>query len=75
MPPVEPDVTEWRLHSVGCECGKVTRATLPAGVPRGMCGPRLMALIGLFTGVYRLSRRDARGLLSDILGVHISLAP
>lgn len=73
VPPIEPDVTEYRLHSVACECGKVTRATLPAGVPRGMCGPRLTALIGMLTGVYKLSRREAARLLGDVLGVDISL--
>jgi transposase len=32
-----------------------------------------MALIGLLAGVFRLSRRDVRLLLSDLLGVRISL--
>lgn len=73
VPPVEPDVTEYVLHSVACECGKVTRAKLPKGVPRGMCGPRLTALIGMLTGVYKLSRREAARLLGDVLGVDISL--
>lgn len=73
VPPIEPHVTEYRLHRVACDCGKVTCAALPPGVPRGMCGPRLMALIGLLTGVYRQSRRDAVSLLGDVLGVKISL--
>jgi transposase len=73
IPPIEPDVTEFRLHRVVCNCGKVTCGVLPAGVPRGMCGPRLLALIALLTGVFRKSRRDAASLLSDLLGVKISL--
>jgi transposase len=73
VPAIVPDVTEYVLHSVACECGKVTRAKLPRGVPRGMCGPRLMALIGMLTGVYKLSRREAARLLSDVLGIDISL--
>jgi transposase len=73
VPIVEPDVTEYRLHRVACDCGKVTCAELPAGVSRTMCGPRLMALIALLTGVCRNGRRDAVKLLDDVLGVRISL--
>jgi transposase len=73
VPRINPHVTEYRLHSVTCDCGKVTRAILPAGVPRGMCGPQLMALIALLTGVNKTSRRDAVKMLSDVLGVRISL--
>jgi transposase len=32
-----------------------------------------MALMAMFTGVYHLSRRTAKGLLSDVLGVEVSL--
>jgi transposase len=73
VPAIEPKVTEYRLHRVTCDCGKTTRASVPAGVPRGMCGPRLMALIGMLTGVYKLSRREAARLLGDVLGIDISL--
>src|SRR5207247_8070057 len=38
-----------------------------------MCGPRLTAFVGLLTGVYKLSRREASRLLGDVLGVKISL--
>jgi transposase len=74
VPEVVADVTEHQLHAVKCgHCGDVTRAKLPEGVPAGMCGPRLIALIGLLTGAYHLSRRQATALLDDILGIHISL--
>jgi transposase len=73
VPKIEPDVTENRLHAAVCTCGTVTRARLPRGVPRGMCGPNLMALITLMVGVYHLSRRDAVTLCGDMLGVGISL--
>jgi transposase len=32
-----------------------------------------MAIMALITGVYHLSRRKAVGLLSDILGIQVSL--
>jgi len=73
LPEIEPRVDEYRLHAVQCECGRVTRAALPSGVATGMVGPRLNALIGLLTGCYRISRRQAVSLLDDVLGVHISL--
>jgi transposase len=74
LPPITPVVSEWRLHRVGCsDCGAITCGTLPAGVPAGMCAPGLMALIGLLTGDYNMSRRRAVGLLGDVLGIDISL--
>ena len=73
LPEVAPDVTEYRLHRVTCACGEVTCAQLPKGVPRGMCGPRLSALIALLTGNYHLSRREAATLLADVLGIDISV--
>jgi transposase len=73
LPAIVPVVAEWRLHRVTCACGAVTCATLPTGVPQGMCEPGLMALIGLLTGDYNISRRRAVGLLSDVLGIEISL--
>lgn len=74
LPAIEPDVTEHRLHAVCCgRCGRASRATLPLGVPAGMCGPRLMAFVALLTGFFHLSRRQARTLVGDMLGVCISL--
>jgi transposase len=74
LPPITPIVSEWRLHRVSCRgCGAVTCGTLPPGVPVGMCEPGLMALIGLLTGDYKMSRRRAVDLLSDVLGIDISL--
>jgi transposase len=74
VPKLEPDVTEDRLHAVECpRCETLTRARLPHNVPRGMCGPNLMALITLMVGVYHLSRRQTVSFLGDVLGVRISL--
>ena len=74
LPPISPEISEWTLHRVTCQsCGEVTCAKLPTGVPRGMCGPGLTALIGLLTGDYTMSRRRAVRLLGDVLGIDISL--
>src|SRR5947209_13321781 len=55
------------------QCGKRTRAELPAGVPRRRFGARLTAVVALLSGRYRLSRREVRQLLEDLWAVRVSL--
>src|SRR5262245_50794817 len=44
LPPVEPEVHEYRLHRLPCpRCHTVTCGALPDGVPRTAFGPRLHA--------------------------------
>lgn len=75
LKPFAVHTTEWRRHAVVCPCcGHKTRAKYdPAVIPRFSFGPRLMAVVALLTGVYHLSRRQAVRLLSELLGVRISL--
>lgn len=73
VPKIVPVVREWRLHRGQCDCGEITCAQLPPGVPQGMCEPGLIALISLLTGDYNMGRRRAVTLLSDLLGIEISL--
>ncbi len=74
MPPMEPEVDEYRLHALTCDdCGMTTRAGLPTGVPIGNFGPRLMALVAMCTSKYRMSKRTVQDLLADVLGVKIAL--
>jgi transposase len=72
VPPIVPWTTEYRCHSVTCACGFKTRAS-SADVPASSFGPRLTSIVGLLTGVYHVSRRKTVTLLSDLLGVRISL--
>ena len=73
-PPITPEVDEYRLHALGCDhCRAVTRAQLPAGVPHGSFGPRLAAMLAICTAKYHLSKRAVRELLSDFLGIELSL--
>jgi len=74
IPRIVPDVTEYILGRRRCKiCNTLTTARLPVGVPHGMCGPRLSALIVLLTGDYHLSRRKTAALLGDVLGVKLAL--
>src|SRR6516225_2044299 len=58
IPPVRPDVDEYRLHKLTCPCcGSATRAELPAGLPTGPFGPRLRAILTMFAGACRLAKR------------------
>jgi transposase len=72
--PLAVRVTEYQLVRRRCaQCGKRTRAELPAGVPRRSFGARLTAVIALLSGRYRLSRREVRQLLRDLWQVRVSL--
>jgi hypothetical protein len=44
LPEIKPLVTEYQQHRLNCPCcGESTCAPLPAGVPAGQSGPRLIA--------------------------------
>ena len=74
LPMVKAHVTEHRLHTQDCaECGWATTAVLPECVPAGAFGPRLQAVTSLLTGVYRMSKRTAQEVLSDLFGVSMAL--
>ena len=74
LPPVRAKVTEYQLHTLPCaHCGTSTTAPLPDGVPKGAFGVRVQALASLFTGAYRISKRNVRDLLEDCFGVDLAL--
>jgi transposase len=75
IPPIQPETTEWRRHTVGCpDCGYKTCAAYDeATIPASPFGPRLMAIMSLVTGIYHRSRRKAATLLFDLLGIQVSL--
>jgi transposase len=75
VPPIQPHTTEVRRHAVTCpDCRHRTRAAYDEDViPVSPFGPRLMSMVALLTGVYHLSRRQTTKLLSDLVGVPISL--
>lgn len=73
LPVLKAHVTEWLRHRVSCpSCQHKTWASIEP-IPATPFGPRVEAVVGLVTGVYHLSRRVAVSLMSDILGIDISL--
>ena len=74
IPPLVAEVIEYRLHTLTCSaCGTETRAELPDGVPQGVFGARLQAMVSLLSGQYHLSKRDIKGIMADFFQADMSL--
>jgi transposase len=72
LPPIEPQITEYRCHRRQCRaCGTTTQASLPDEVA-GQFGPQLTALIAYLTVVCRLPRLVVQRLLEAALQIPIS---
>jgi transposase len=66
--------TEYQLHTRTCpDCGGITTAPLPVGVPQGILTPRLQAFCALMSGRFRLSRRSVQELLACVFGEQIAV--
>ena len=73
LPPISVRVSEHRLHRARCpECGRETRAELPAEVPGSAFGPRLQAALATLAVRNRVSRRDAVELMRELFGAELS---
>jgi transposase len=73
LPHIEAHITEYQCHHVVCpDCGRTTQAQLPEEA-RGQFGPELTALLAYLTVVCRMPRRVALELLSQVLGIPLSL--
>ena len=73
LPPIRPLIFQYDLVRLRCPCcGKPRLGELPAGVSWSAFAPRLQAHIGVLAGVYRLSRRQVREVVSEIFAIPIS---
>ena len=73
IPPIQIVITNHEMESCQCDtCGEWTKAQLPAGVPVGVAGPNLQALVAYMTGQMRVSRRYLMGFL-EAIGVNLSV--
>lgn len=68
LPEIKPAVVEYRRHRLVCACGCRTCGALPAGVPTGQAGPRLVAFAGLLMACFRQSKRRAALFMGMVLG-------
>src|SRR5215510_6177187 len=74
IPRFKPVVTEYQWHQLACPaCGVTTCAHWPAGVPSGTYGPRVKAIVSLFTVSYRLSKRMTQQAMEEVFGVPMSV--
>lgn len=74
IPPLNPQVEEHRLHQLRCQhCGAKSRAALPQTVAASGYGARVVAHVGLLSGMYRHSERMVQSALQDLFGVVMSL--
>ena len=73
VPPIRAHIIEYQCHRVICpECGESTRAAMPEEAI-GQFGPQLTALVAYLTVVGRMPRRVVEVLLTQVLGIDISL--
>lgn len=73
LPRIKPLVTEYQLHRLDCPCcGVSTCAALPAGVPSGQAGPRLIAFTALLMAYFRQSKRRTAEFLQTLQGTPCS---
>jgi transposase len=74
VPAIKPVVTDFMCHTLSCEiCKRKNVAAVPFEARGGVFGPRLSALVALFAGRYKLSKRLTQEFLSDVLGVNLAL--
>ncbi len=74
IPPINPIIVEHRLHQLMCkECGTLTRARLPVEVDQSGYGVRVVAMVGVLSGLYRHSQRMVQSAMQDLFGISISL--
>lgn len=74
IPPINPIIVEHRLHQLMCqECGTLTRATLPVDVHPSGYGVRVVAMVGVLSGLYRHSQRMVQSAMQDLFGISMSL--
>lgn len=70
LPDIQPTVTEYQRHRLSCPCcGETTCAALPAGVPAGQSGPKLIALTALLMACFRQSKRRTSLFVTSLLNI------
>ena len=73
LPEIQPEVREYNILSgVCCGCGKKYQGQLPAGVPKGIVGPRLMAWMSFLASYFHLSKVKIQLLVFELMGVQLS---
>lgn len=73
LPELKLEAREYQIFCGCClSCGQQVQGKLPPGVPKGMLGARLLALAGLLSSHYHLSKANICALLSDLFGLKVT---
>ena len=74
LPQIKAIIFEWQMLKGACkDCGHVTQAKLPQGVPAGNFGSKAQVVVSLLSGVYHQSKRFVQNIMADLFGIEISL--
>jgi transposase len=74
LPVIKPIVTNYYLYHGRCQCCKKRySAQLPEGINNDLLGPRAKTVVSALTGFFKNSKREAQMIISEILGLKISL--
>jgi transposase len=74
LPEIEPVVTHYHLLYGCCQkCHKNHQGELPKGTHSGIIGPKLLALSGVLSGHYHLSKAKICLLFHDLLGINVAI--
>ncbi len=72
LPMFVPFKEEYRCHTLLCQCGHSTAASLPEHVAQSNFGPRTHAAIAYLASVHRITRRGIAEIMQSLFGITIS---
>jgi len=72
FPEVVPTKEEYRCHSLTCQCGHRTTASLPTNIAQSNFGPRVHAAIAYLASAHRCSRRGIAEIMENFFNIDIS---
>lgn len=72
LPVIIPIKEEYRCHSLLCQCGHNTVATLPKHVAQSNFGARTHSAIAYLASVHRVTRRGLAEIMQSLFGLTIS---
>lgn len=72
LPVITPVKDEYRCHTLLCQCGQRTTASLPSHIAQSNFGPRVHAAIAYLASVHRGSRRGIAEIMESLFNIDIS---
>jgi transposase len=74
LPELTAIITEYQGHTRTCpDCGKLTKATIPAGIRAHSCGEKLTATLSYLVGCHHVSKRGIEEIVEDVFDAPIAL--